>query len=290
MIGFKNPSATPADVPLRSQQHKFPVQVSTITDSSSSDVEGIDSLDGRVLWASKNAKKSIKWTTHHKIRNVPTMRKLKFAMRRSTRRHNVLKSLHDTGMPSSASVLKNSPDKEAFTFQKAPTSSITGLAYKTEITAPFKLTILPTGETNTPPVETADAKSDWVFIEDNTTKQDDEKSSHSYDTEDNSSPRSEPKVNGHEGSAGHTGTATSQHKMAVHPGVKASSGPRWKAAYDHAQLDDNKKGKHFKAKKKKSRSEDEEPVDSRSPAATVGGILAAILMVLFIFTGVPRLW
>ena len=621
MIGFKNPSARHADVPLRSGQHKIRVQTSTTTDSFSSDVERIGSLDGRVLPASKDAQKSIKWTKDDKIKNVSTMRKLKFAMRRSARRHNVFKSSHGTGMPSSASILKDSKDMEAFAFQKTPPSFITSLQYKAKITAPFKLAILPTEETATPSVDKADAESDdkiknvstmrklkfamrraarrhnvlksshgtgmpssasilkdskdmeafafqktppsfitslqykakitapfklailpteetaipsvnkadaesdWLLKEDNTTEQDDQKSSHGNDEEDNFSQHGESKVDGHEGSTrlagtsampkhkmsvhpgvkapsdkdmeafafqktppssitslqykakitapfklailpteetaipsvnkadaesdwllkedntteqddqksshgndeednfsqhgeskvdGHEGStrlagtsampkhkmsvhpgvkapsdkdmeafafqktppssitslqykakitapfklaispteetaipsvnkadaesdwllkedntteqddkksshgndeednfsqhgeskvngqegstrlagtsAMPKHKMSVHPGVKASSGLRWKAAYDHVKLDDSKKGKHFKYKKKKSHSEDEEPVPSSTPEATVVGILTGILVLLFIFNGVPRLW
>ena len=285
MTGFKKLSAKLADIPLRSRQHNFPVQISTITDPFSSDDERIGSLDGGVLPASKDAQKSIK------IRNVSTMRKLKFAMRRSARRHNVLKSTHGTGMSSSASILKNSKDMEAFAFQKTPPSSITGLQYKTKITAPFKLAILPTEETAIPSVDKADAESDWLSKEVNTTEQDDQKSSHSNDEEANFSQHGESKVTGHEGSTRLVGTsAMPQHKMAVHPGVKASPGLRWKAAYDHVKLDDSRKGKHFKNKKKKSQSEDEEPVDSSSPTATVAGILAGILMLLVIVTGVLRQW
>ena len=288
MTGFKKLPAKHADIPLRSRQHNFPVQTSTITDPFSSDDERIGSLvmDGRVLpLASKDAQKSIK------IRNVSTIGKIKFFMRRSARRHNVLKSTHGTGMPSSASILKDSKDIEAFTFQKTQPSSTTGLQYKTKITAPFKLVNLPTEETVIPSVDKADVETDWLSKEGNTTEQDDQKSSHNDGKEENSLPHGEPKVTGHEGSTRHAGTsAMPQHKMAVHPGVKASSGLRWKAAYDHVKLDDSKKGKHFKNKKKKSHSEDDEPLDSSSPAATVAGILAGLLMVLIIFTGVLRLW
>ena len=289
--GFKNLSAKHADAPLRSRQQNFPVQISTITDSFSTDVERISPLDGRVLPASKNVQTSIKRTTDNKIRNVSTMRKLKFALRRLARRHNVFKSSHGTGMPSFAPVLKGRNDKETFLFQKTPPSSISGLPYQTKIKEPFKLTILPTEERVIPSVDTTDAKSDWLSKEDNNTKQEDRKSSHSNDKGDSSPPHGEQRVSGHDGSTQHSGTsALPQHKIAVHPGVKASSGLRWKAAYDHVRLDDSKKGKHFKYKKKKSQSEDEEPEDSSSPAATVAGILAGILMLLFIVTGVPRLW
>ena len=219
------------------------------------------------------------------------MRKLKFALRRSARRHNALKSSHGTGMPSSASVLKDNTGMEAFAFQKAPPSTITGLPYKTKSTAPLKLTILPTEETVIPSVDKADAESDLLSKEGNTTEQDDQQSSRNNDKEDSPSPHGEPKVNGKEGSTGKAGTSVKpQHKTSVPPGVKASSVLRWKVAYDPVKLDDSKKGKHFKIKKKKSHSEDQEPVDSSSPAATIAGILVGILMLLFIFTGVPRLW
>jgi len=220
------------------------------------------------------------------------MRKLNFALRRFARRQNVFKSSHGTGKPSFAPILKGRKDKKAFLFQKTPPSSITGLPYQTKIKAPFKLTTLPTEERVIPSVDTTDAKLDWLSKEDNKTEQDDRKSSHSNDKGDNSPPHGERKVSGHDhGSTQHSGTSTMpQQKMAVYPGVKASSALRWKAAYDHVRLDDNKKGKHFKYKKKKSQSEDEEPEDSSSPAATLAGILAGILMFLFIVTGVPRLW
>ena len=291
VIGFKNPSASHADVPLRSQQHTFPVQTSKTTDSFSFDVERIGSLDGRILPASKNAQKSIKWTTDNKIRKVATMRKLKFAMRPSARRHKVLKSSHGTRMPSSASFFKDSKDKQAFKFHTAPPSSITGLPYKTKITTPIKLTILPTEETVIPSGDTAGSESELLSKEGHTTEQDDQKSSQSDDNEDSSSPHGEPKVTGHEGSTRHAETsAMPQHKMAVPPGVKPSSGLRWKAAYGHVKLDDSKKGKHSKNKKSKGPSEDEEPVRSSSPVISFAGILAGILMALFIFTGGPRLW
>ena len=212
------------------------------------------------------------------------MRKLKFAMRSFARRHNTLKSSHGAGMPSSASTLRDGKDMESSKFQKTPSSSITGLPYKTKITAPLKLMILPTEETGIPSVDTADAESK----QDNYTKQDEKKSAHSNDKDDNYSPRGEPSVTGQEGSTRHADT--SAMPMSVHPGVKASTGLRWKAAYDPVKLDDSKKGKRFKTKKKKSHPMDEEPEDPRSLPATVAGILAGILMLLFIYTGVPRLW
>jgi len=214
-------------------------------------------------------------------------------MRRSARRHYVVKSSHGTGIPSSASVLENGKDKEAYTYQKSLLSSITGLTYQTKITAPFNLTILLLTEaTVIPSVDAVDTKSDWILKPHNSTKQDDQKSSHSNDEKDNSTSNGEPRVTGHEGPTSHAGTsAMQQHKMSVHPGLKASSGLRWKEAYDPVKLDNRKKGKHFKnKKKKKSESVDEEPVDSSSSAATVSAILAGILMSLFIFTGVLRLW
>ena len=288
MTGSKNLSAIHADVSLGYRQHNHPAQ---ILDSFSSDDQGIGSLDGRVLPASKNAQKSTLWTIYDKTRNVSTMRKLKFAMGRSARRHHIVKSSHGTGMPSSASVLENSKDKEAHTYQRNLPSSITGLTYQMKITTPFNLTISPTEEAVIPSVDTADTESDWISKSDNSTKQDDQKPSHINDKEDNSSNHGEPRVTGHEGPTSHARTSTmQQHKMYVHPGLKASSGLHWKAAYDPVKLDDRKKGKHFKSKKKKSHSVNEEPVDSSSSAATVAGILAGILMLLFIFTGGLRLW
>jgi len=212
-------------------------------------------------------------------------------MRRSTRRHHVVKSSHGTGIPSSVSVLENGKDKEAYTYQKSLPLSTTYLTYQTKITAPFNLTILQLTEaTVIPSVNTADTESDWISKPDNSTKQNDQKSSHSTDEEDNSTSNGEPRVAGHEGPTSRAGTsAMQQHKMSVHPGLKASSGLRWKAVYDPVKLDDRKKGKHFKNKKKKSQSVDEGPVDSSSSAATVAAILAGILMPLFIFTSVPRL-
>ena len=263
-----------ADVPLRTRQHKhkFPVQISTITDALSPDVERIGSLDGRGLLASKNVQK---------IKNVSAMRKL----RRLARRLNFLKSSHGTGMPSLASILKHGINIKTFAYQKTPPSSIAGLPYKTEIPVPVKLTTLPTEETGT-----ADAESDWTSKQDNSTKQDDKKSAHGNGKDDNSSPHGEPRATGHEGSTRHAGTsAMPRHKMPVHPTVKTSSGLRWKAVYDHVKLDDTKKGKHFKIKKKKSHSEVEEQVRTSSTAATFAGILAGILS-LYIFAGVRRLW
>ena len=192
-------------------------------------------------------------------------------------------------MPFLASILRDGKDMESFKFQKNPSSSIiTGLPYKAKITAPFKLIILPTGETGIPSVDTADAESDWNSKQGDCTKQDAKKSAHSNDKDDNFSPQSEPSVTGQEGPTRHADTSVMA--ISVHPGVKPSSRVRWKTAYDPVKLDDSKKGKHFKIKKKKSHPKDEEPEDSRSLPATVAGILAGILMLLFIFTGVPRLW
>ena len=283
-------SAIHADVPLLTRQHKFPVQISTITDAFSSDVERIGSLDGRGLLASKKVQKSIKWTTDNKIRNVSAMQKLKFAMRRLARRHNVLKSSHGTRMPSSVSILKDVRDIRAFEYEKTSTSFITGLPYKTDTTVPVKLTILPTKETSVLSVDTADAESDWITKQDISTKQDDKKSVHSNGKDDKSSLHGKPRATGHQGSTRHAGTsAMPRHKMPVHPGVEASSRLRWKAAYDDVKLDDSKKGKHFKINKKKSHSEDEEPVGTNSTTATVAGILAGIV-ISFIFISVRRLW
>ncbi|KAL9960033.1 hypothetical protein ACROYT_G033427 [Oculina patagonica] len=291
--GFKNPSERNPDVPLRSRQHKFPVHTAPITDSFSYNDERIGSLDGEVLTASKNGIKPEKLDTnvsYDKTKEVPTMRK--FAMRRSARMRKlkVLSSLHGTRMLSTASRFGDGKGRDAFVSLKTRPSSGTGEPYKTEINAPLKLTILPTEETVIPSVDTADAESDWILKEDGSAKEDEEKSSHNNDHKDDSLLHGEPKVTGHEGSTRHGGTsAIPQHKMAVHPGMKTSSGLRWNAAYEHAKLEESKKVKYFK-KKKKSDSRTEDPADSHSPASTVAGILAGILMCLFIFTAVPRLW
>lgn len=283
-------SALHADIPLRTRRHKFPIQISTITDAFSSDVERIGSLDGRGLQASKNVQKSIKWDTDNKIRNVSAIRKLKFAMRRLARRHNVLKSSLGTAMPSPVSILKDGKDMKAFAYEKTSPSSITSLPYKTDITVPVKLMILPTKETSIPSVATTDVQSDWISKQDNSTKQDDKNSAHINGKDDKSSPHGEPKATKHEGPTRHALTsAMPRQKLPVHPGVKASSRLRWKAAYDHVKLDDSKKGKHSKISKKKSHSEDEQPVDTSSTAATVAGILAGIV-IYFIFIHVRRLW
>ncbi|XP_078384987.1 uncharacterized protein LOC144667444 [Oculina patagonica] len=297
--GFKNPSARPADVPLRSRQLNFPVQTAPITDSFLSNDERIGALDGRISPASKNGLKPTKLTTklntnviYDKIEKVPIMRK--FAIRRSARMRKlkVLASLHGARMLQTASFqLQDGKGEDTFAFLKTPPSSGTGEPYKMKISVPLKLTILPTEETVIPSVDTADAESDWILKEDGSANEDEEKSSHSNDHKDDSLPHGEPKVTGHEGSTRHGGTsAIPQHKMAVYPGMKTSSGYRWNAAYEHAKIDESKKGKHSKKKKKKSDSRTEDPADSHSPASTVAGILAGILMLLFIFTGVPRLW
>ena len=234
----------------------------------------------------------MKLTKNDKIKHVSTMRKLKSATRPSARQDNNIKSSHGTGMPSSASGLKYSKENEAFAFQKRPPSSITGLSYKGKITVPIKLTILPTEERIVVSVDTADTESDWLSKEDTTTEDDVQKSSQSNDKADSSSPHGKPKVNQeHEGPRRHAGTsAMPQHRVTVHPRMKASSGLRWKAAYDHVRLDDSKKGKHLKYKKKKSQSEDEEPEDSSSPEAIVGGIFAGILVLWLMLNCVPRIW
>ena len=97
VIGLRNPSPRHDNVPLGSRQHKSPVQVSTTTDSFSSDDERVGPTDGRVLPASKNAQNSMKRTKKDNIRNVSTLRQLKLAMRRSGKRHDVLKSSHGNG-------------------------------------------------------------------------------------------------------------------------------------------------------------------------------------------------
>jgi len=233
----------------------------------------------------------MKLTKTDKIKHVSAMRKLKPAMRPSAREDNNIKSSHGTGMPSSASGLKYSKENEAF--QKNPSSSITGLSYKGKITVPIKLTILPNEERIVVSVDTADTESDWLLKEDTTTEDDVQKSSHSNDKEDSSSPHGKPKVNEHEGTRRQDGTsAMPQHRVAVHPKMKASSGLRWKAAYDHVRLDDSKKGKRFKykKKKKKSQSEDEEDEDLISPEAIVGGIFGGIAVLWLMLNCIPRIW
>ncbi|KAL9954458.1 hypothetical protein ACROYT_G041999 [Oculina patagonica] len=294
--GFKNPSARNADVPLRSRQHKIPVHTTPITDSFSSDDQRIGSMDGNVLPTSKNGLNTMKLTTdvtNDKIKNASSKRKL--AMRRSARMRKlkVLASLLGAKMSSLASSLGKGKGEDAFDFHNTPPlSGGTGEPYKMKINAPrLRLTILPTEETVIPTVDTADGESDWILTEDDTTKKDEEKSSHSNDHKDDSLPHGGPKVAGHEGSTRHGGTtAIPQHKMAVHPGMKTSSGLRWNVAYEHAKLDESKKGKRFKKKKKEYDSRTEDPENSDSTATIVAGILAGILMCLIIYTGVPRLW
>ena len=296
MNGFKNPSARHADVPLRSRQHKFSDHTSPITDLPSSYDERIGSLDKKALSASKNDLPPRKLATdviNDKIKRVSTMRKL--LMKRSARMYKlkVLSSLHGARMSSTAAGLGNKKDENAFPFQNTPPSSSTGELYKIKINTPFKLTILPTEETVIPSVDPTDAESDCILTQDNTAaEKDEEKSSHTNDHKDNSLPHGEPKVTGHEESTRHGGTsAIPQHKMAVHPNMKTFSGLRWNMAYEHAKLDDSKKSKRFKKKKKKSDDPGaEDRADSDSSAAVVAGILTGILMLLFIFTGVPCLW
>ena len=298
VTGFKNPSAKHADVPLRSRQHKFSDHTSPITDSPSSYDERIGLLDENTLSASKNdltPRKLVTNAINDKIKKVSTMRKL--LMRRSARMYQlkVLSPLHGARMSSKAAGLGNRKAENAFPFQKAPPSSSTGELYKMKINTPLKLTILPTEETDIPSVDPADAESDWILTKDNTAaEEDEEKSSHSNDHKDNSLPHGEPKVTGDRGSTRHGGTsAIPQHKMAVHPNVKTSSGLRWNMAYEHIKLDESKKGKRFKKKKKKksddSRTDDQADSDS-STAVVAVFFIAGILMLLFIFSGVPRLW
>lgn len=228
-----------------------------------------------------------------KTNKVSTMRK--FAMRRAARKHKVLDSSHGAKRRPTASISRYSKGKEAFVLKITPPSSSTGVPYKTKIIkAPLKLIILPTEETVVPSVDTADTESKRVSKEDDTAEDDEGKSSGS--NEDDSLPHGEPRVTGvTEGSTRHGGTSTiPHHNMAVHPDMQsASSGVRWKMVYDHTKLDDSKEGKRYKKKRKQShsRTEDptEDPADSGSPAI-VAGIFAGILMLLFIFTGVPRLW
>ena len=295
MTGFKNPSAKHADVPLRFRQHKFSDHTSpNITDSPSSHDERIGSLGEKTLSASQNDLTPRKLATdviNDKIKKVSTMRKL--LMKRSARMYQlkVLSSLHGARMSSVVVGLGNKKGENAFPFQSTPPSSSTGQLYKMKINTPLKLTILSTEETVIPSVDTTDAESDWILTQDNiAAEEDEEKSSHSNDHKDNSLPHGEPKMTGHEEPTRHGGTsAIPQHKMAVHP--NRPSGLRWNMAYEHAKLDDSKKGKRFKKKKKKSDdSRTEDSADSDSSAAVVAGILAGILMLLFIFTGVPCLW
>ena len=296
MNGFKNPSARHADVPLRSILHKFSDHTTPITESPSSYDERIGLLDKKALSASKNDLTPRKLATdviNDKIKKVSTMRKL--LMKRSARMYKlkVLSSLHGARMSSMASGLGNKKGENAFPFQNTLPSSSTGELYKMKINTPLKLTILPTEETVIPSVDPTDAESDWILTQENTApEEDEEKSSHSNDHKDNSLPHGEPKVTGHEKPTRHGGTsAIPQHKMAVHPNMKTSSGLRWNMAYEHAKLDDSKKGKRFKKKKKKSDdSGTENRADSDSSAAVVAGIMTGILMLLFIFSGVPRLW
>ncbi|KAL9953854.1 hypothetical protein ACROYT_G041327 [Oculina patagonica] len=208
------------------------------------------------------------------------------------RKMKVLASLLGARKPSRASGLGNGRGEDVLDFHNTPPLSGTGEPYKMKINAPrLKLTILPTEEMVIPTVDTADGESDWNLTEDDTAEKNEDKSSHSNDHKDDSLPHGRPKVTGHEGSTRHGGTsAIPKHNLGVHPGMKTSSGLRWNVAYEHAKLDESKKGKRLKKKKKKSDSKTEDPENSDSTAAIVAGILAGILMCLFIFTGVPRLW
>ena len=297
MTGFKNPSAKHADVPLRSRQHKVSDHTSPITDSPSSYDERIGLLDENTLSASRNdltPRKLVTDVINDKIKTVSTMRKL--LMKRSARMYKlkVLSPLHGARMSSTAAGLGNRKAENAFPFQNDPPSSRTGELYKMKMNTPLNLTILPTEETVIPSVDRTDAESDWILTQDNTAaEEDEEKSSHSNDHKDNSLPHGVPKVTGDRGSTRHGGTsAIPQHKMAVHPNIKTSSGLRWNMAYEHAKLDESKKGKRFK--KKKNKSDDsmaEDRADSDSSGAVVAVFfIAGILMLLFIFSGVPRLW
>ncbi|XP_078351304.1 uncharacterized protein LOC144636037 [Oculina patagonica] len=251
-------------------------------------------MDGNVQPTSKNGLNTMKLTTdvtNDKIKNASTKRK--FSMRRSARMRKlkVLASFLGARKSSLASSLGKGKGEDAFDFQNTPQSSGTGEPYKMKINAPrLKLMILPTEETVIPTVDKADGESDWILTEGDTAEKNEEKSSHSNDDKDDSLPHGEPKVTGHEGSTRRGGTsAIPKHKMAAYPGMKTSSGIRWNVAYEHAKLDESKKGKRFK-KKKKSDSKTEDPENSDSTAAIIAGILAGILMCLLSYTGVPRLW
>ena len=291
--GLENPSARHADVPLRSRQQKLPVHTTPITDSPSSYDERIGSLGGRILQALKRAFKSKNWNTdvrNDKIRKISTMRQ--FAARRTARRHKVADSSHGARMPPPSSASENGKDNDAFVLQTTSPSESTGEPLTKKMNTPLKLTILPTEETVIPSVDKADIKSDWILTQDNTAaKEDEEKSPQNDNDKDNSLPHGEPKVIGHEGPTRHGGTSPiPQHKMPTHPGIKTSSELRWKAPYDHAKVDESKKVKHLKKKTKKSHPKNKDSADSASPAAIVAGILAAILMLVIIINGAPRLW
>ena len=290
---FTNPSARHADEPLRSGQHNLPVHTSPNTDSFTSDDERISLLlDGKILLASKDDLKPPKLAKNviyaDKIENTPTVRK---SLSRLRKQKKVFASSHGARR-TTASVFGDVNGKDSFAFKNTPPSFGTGeQPYKMEINTPFKLTILPTEETVTPSVDTTEGESDWILTPDDSAEKDEEKSSHSNDHKDDASAKSGPKVTGHEGKTQHGGTsAILQHKMAVHPGMKTSSGLRWNMAYEHAKLEESKKRKRFKKKKKISDSRTEDSADSDSSAVSVAGILTGILMLLFIFTGVPRLW
>ena len=255
MNGFKNPSTKHADVPLRLRQHKFSDHTSPITDSPSSYDERIGLLDEKTLSASKDNLTPRKLATdiiNDKIKKASTIRKL--LMRRSARMYKlkVLSSLHGAGMSSTAAGLGNKKDENTFPFQNSPPSSSTGELYKMKINTPLKLTILPTEETVFPSVDPAVAESDWILTQDNTAaEEDEEKSSHSNDHKDNFLPHGEPTVTGHDESTRHGGTSViPQHKMAVHPNMRTSSGLRWNMAYEHAKLDESKKGNVSRRKRR----------------------------------------
>ena len=292
-MGLKNPSARSAEVlPLRSKQHKFHVRKSPNTNSFTPDNERIGFGDGKILPQS-NGLKTMKLTSDgidDMIKKV--LIKRKFAMERSAKMHKLkmLSSSQGDKMPSSASHLGVGKGKDAFTFPDIPPSSGTGEPYKTKIHTSIKFTVLPTEETATPSVDTTDAESNWISKQDYTAEEDEQKSSQN-DDKSQSLPHGEPKMIGHEGSNQHGGTsAIPQHKMAVYPGMKKSSGLRWNVAHEYAKLDESKKGKHAKKKKTKSESGTEDTEHSDSSAATVAGILAGILMILIVYTGAPSLW
>ena len=89
----------------------------------------------------------------------------------------------------------------------------------------------------------------------------------------------------------HGGTsAIPHHSLVVHPRIKATKGPRWKVLQDLPKLHEVKKGSHSKKKSKtESHSKTEDATESRS-AAIVGGILAGLLAIPCIVTGIALLW
>ena len=91
----------------------------------------------------------------------------------------------------------------------------------------------------------------------------------------------------------HSKESAADHRVtAVHHGMNTSSGLRWNTASDRRDSGEHGKHKHSKKtekKKKSHHSRTKDPADSGSPVI-VGGILAGILVSLFIVTGLARLW